>query len=56
MHHKLTIIGWDNGLSTGRRQAIISPNAWILLIRPLETNFSEILSQSAQTSYARSSD
>ena len=39
---KLTIIGWDNGLSPGRRQAIISTNAGILLIRPLGTNFSEI--------------
>ena len=40
---KLFIIGWDNGLSPGRRQAIISTNAWILLIGPLGTNFSEIL-------------
>ena len=40
---KLTIIGWDNGLSPGRRQAIIWTNAGILLIRPLGTNFSEIL-------------
>ena len=39
---KLTIIGSDNGLSPGRRQAIIKTNAGILLIRPLETNFSEI--------------
>ena len=30
------------GLSPGRRQAIIWTNAGILLIRPLETNFSEI--------------
>ena len=29
---KLTIIGWDNGLSPGRRQAIISTNAEILLM------------------------
>ena len=40
---KLTIIGSDNGLSSGRRQAIIWTNAGILLIRPFETNFSEIL-------------
>ena len=39
----LTIIGSDNGLSPGRRQAIIKTNAGILLIRPLGTNFSEIL-------------
>ena len=37
----LTIIGSDNGLSPGRRQAIIRTNAGILLIRPLGTNFSE---------------
>ena len=39
----LTSIGSDNGLSPGRRQAIIRNNAGILLIRPLGTNFSEIL-------------
>ena len=39
---KLTIIGSDNGLSPGRRQAIIWTNAGILLIRILGTNFSEI--------------
>ena len=39
----LTIIGSDNGLSPGRRQAIIWTNAGILLIAPLGTNFSEIL-------------
>ena len=38
----LTIIGPDNGLSPGRRQAIICTNAGILLIGPLGTNFSEI--------------
>ena len=37
----LTIIGSDNGLSPGRRQAIIWTNAGILLIEPLGTNFSE---------------
>ena len=39
----LTIIGSDNGLSPGRRQAIIWTNAEMLLIGPLGTNFSEIL-------------
>ena len=39
---KLTIIGSDNGLSPGRRQAIVWTIAWILLIGPLGTNFSEI--------------
>ena len=37
-----TIFGSDNGLSPGRRQAITWPNAGILLIGPLGTNFSEI--------------
>ena len=40
---KLTIIGSDNGSSPDRYQAIIWTNAWILLIGPLGTNFSEIL-------------
>ena len=40
---KPTIIGTDNGLSPGRRKAIIWTNAGILLIRTLGTNFSEIL-------------
>ena len=40
---KLTSIGSDNGLSPGRRQAIIWTNAGIVLIRTLGTNFSEIL-------------
>ena len=42
---KLIIIGSDNGLSPGRRQAIVWTNVWILLIRTLGTNFSEILSE-----------
>ena len=42
---KLTIIGWDNILSPARRQAIIWTNAGIMLIGPLGTNFSEILSE-----------
>ena len=41
--NKLTIIGSDNGLSTGRRQAIIWTNAVILLIGTRGTNFNEIL-------------
>ena len=41
--NKLTTIGPDNGLSPGRRQAIIWTIAGILLIGPLGTNFSEIL-------------
>ena len=40
---KLTITGPDNGLSPGRRQAIIWNNAGILSIGLLGTNFSEIL-------------
>ena len=40
---KLTLVDSDNGLSPGRRQAIIWTNAGILLIGPLWTNFSEIL-------------
>ena len=40
---KLTIIGSDNGLSPGRRQAIIWTNDGLLLIGPLGTNLSEIL-------------
>ena len=39
----LTIIGSDNGLSPGRRQAITWTNVGILLIWPLGTNFSEML-------------
>ena len=40
---KQTISGSDNGLSPGRRQAIIWTNAGILLIGPLGTKFNEIL-------------
>ena len=39
----LTITDSDNGLSPGRRQAIIWTNAGLFLIGPLGTNFSEIL-------------
>ena len=38
----LTIIGSENGLSPGRRQAIIQTNAGRLLIVPLGTNVSDI--------------
>ena len=40
MRRKLTIIGSDNGLSHGRRQAIFWTNAGILLNGYLWTNFS----------------
>ena len=40
---KLSIIGSDDGLSPGQRQAIIWMNADILFIGPLETSCSEIL-------------
>ena len=38
----IKIIGSDNGLSPGRRQAILWTNDGILLIEPIRTNFSEI--------------
>ena len=41
----LISIASDNGLSPGRRQTIIWTNAGILLIGPLGTSFSEILSE-----------
>ena len=40
---KITTMGSDDGLSPGRRQAIIWTNAGILLIGPLGTNFSQLL-------------
>ena len=40
---KLTVIGSHNGLSPGRREAIIWTNAEILFIEPLGTNFSDVL-------------
>ena len=40
---KRTIIGPDNDMSPGRHQAIIWTNAWVLLIKTLETNFSDSL-------------
>ena len=42
---KLITMGWDNGLTPGRHQAIVSTNAGMLLTEPLGTNFSEILSE-----------
>ena len=44
---KTTIIGSDNGLSPGRRQAIILTNAGILLIGILGTSFSENLKRNS---------
>ena len=49
----LTIIGSDNGLAPGRRQAIIWINAEILLIRTSGTNFSEILSEIHKFSFKK---
>ena len=48
-----TIIGSDNGLSPGRRQAIIWTNAGILLIEHLGTNFSEISIKILTFSFAK---
>ena len=50
---KLTIIASDNGSSPDRRQAIVWPNAEILLIRTLGINFSEILSDIHTFSYKK---
>ena len=50
---KQTSIGSDNGLSPGRRQAIIWTNAGILLIGPLGTNFSEISIKIVTFSYTK---
>ena len=44
---KLTIIGSDNGLAPGRRQAFIWTNAGILLIGPLAPKFNEISNQNS---------
>ena len=46
-------IGSDNGLSPGRRQAIIWTNARILLIEPLGTNFSDILIETYAFSFKK---
>ena len=55
IHTKLieAIIGSDNGLSPGMRQAIIRTNAGELLIGPLGTNFSGILIESLIFSFKR---
>ena len=50
---KLTIIGSDNGLSPGRRQAIIWTNDGILSIGPLGTHFGEILSETRTFSFKK---
>ena len=50
---KLTIIGSDNGLSPGRRQANIWTNAGVLLIRILGTNFSEIQGEIHSFSFSK---
>ena len=50
---KLTIIDSDNGLSPGRRQAIIWTNAGIWLIRTLGTNFSKILGEIHSFSFSK---
>ena len=50
---KLTIIGSDNGLLPGRCHAIIWTNDGISLIKPLGTNFSEILSKVHTFSFMR---
>ena len=50
---ELSIIGSDNGLSPGRRQAIIWTNAGILLIGPLGTNFSENLIETLTFSFTK---
>ena len=50
---KLTTIGPDNGLSPGRRHAIIWTNAGILLIRTLGTNFSEFLGEIHPFSFSK---
>ena len=50
---KLTIIGSDNGLSPGRREAIIQTNEGILSIEPLGTNFNEIWSENHTFSFKK---
>ena len=44
---KLTVIGSDNCLSPGRRQAIIWTNAGILLIGSLGTNFNDFFNRNS---------
>ena len=49
----LNTIGSENGLSPERRQAINWTNAVIVLIRPLGTNFSEILIETYPLSFKK---
>ena len=51
---ELTIIGSDNSLSHGRRQAIICTNGGMLVIGPLGTNFSELLIEADTSSFKKS--
>ena len=50
---EIIIIGSDNGLLPGRRQAIIWTNVGILLIGPLGINFSEILIEISTFSFKK---
>ena len=50
---KLSIIGSDNGMSPGRRQAIIRTNAGILFVGTLGTNFSEIAIEIHTSSFTK---
>ena len=50
---QLTIINSDNVLLPGRRQAIIWTNGGFLLIGPLETKVSEILTKTQFFSFAK---
>ena len=50
---KLTIISSDNGLSPGRRQAIIWTNAGILLIQTIRIHFSEMISEIHKLSFKK---
>ena len=50
---KPTIIASNNGLSPGRRLALIWTNVGIMFIETLGTNFSEILCQSIIFSFAK---
>ena len=50
---KLTIIDSDNGLSPGRRQAIIWANDGMLLFGPLVINFSDILIETNPFSFKK---
>ena len=54
--NNLTITHSDNGLSPGRRQAIIWTNAGILLIWPVGKNFSEILIEIHTFSFKKTSN